>query len=155
MSGESAGASLAIAAVMVLKKTDENLPAGIVTLSPFIDCTLSRADVSQNDGEDPIVEQDTLAYMVSSYFQDHDPKDPLVSPIFGDLTGFPPLLVQAGKKEVLVDHAISLAKKAKEFKVDVTLELYDERLHIFSMFPYLPNAENALRSVEKFIIGRN
>ena len=88
--------------------------------------------------------------MVSNYFQDNNPKDPLVSPIYGDLTGLPPILIQAGKKEVLVDEALRLARRAKACNVDTTLELFDERLHIFSMFPYLPNAKEALKSIERF-----
>ena len=124
--------------------------SSILALSPFVDCTLASRSIEQRDGEDPIVERDTLTFMVSNYFQDNDPRDPFVSPIFGDFTGLPPILIQAGKKEVLVDEALRLAQRAKASNVDTTLELFDERLHIFSMFPYLPNAKDALKSVERF-----
>ena len=150
LSGESAGVSLAIAATTQLIESGDDVPARIYALSPFVDCTLSSRSIEQRDGEDPIVERDTLAYMVSNYFQDNNPKDPLVSPIYGDLTGLPPILIQAGKKEVLVDEALRLARRAKACNVDTTLELFDERLHIFSMFPYLPNAKEALKSIERF-----
>lgn len=150
ISGESAGAGLAVATTMALRDEGIELPGGIFALSPFVDCTLASDSIDRRDGEDPIVERDTLTYMVTGYFQAHDLKDPLVSPIFGDFTGLPPLLIQAGEKEVLVEEATRLADRAKAAGVPVTLELYDERLHIFSMFPFLPNAEKALRSVGEF-----
>ena len=146
-SGESAGAGLAIAAAMALRDAGDPLPAGIVVLSPFVDCALKGETIHRRNGEDPIVEIDTLAYMVSSYFQEHSPTDPLVSPIYGDFRGLPPLHIQAARQEVLVDEAIRLAERAKEDGVDVKLELYDERLHIFSLFPILPNAARAVESL--------
>ena len=150
VSGESAGVALAIAATMKLRGLGSGIPAGIIALSPFIDCTLSSKSIDQRDGDDPIVERDTLTFMVSNYFQDNDPSDPFISPIFGDFTGLPPILIQAGNKEVLIDEALRLAERAKASNIDTTLELFDERLHIFSMFPYLPNAEKALKSIEQF-----
>jgi salicylate hydroxylase len=153
-SGESAGAGLAVAAAMALRDAGDPLPAGIVALSPFVDCALKGETIHRRNGEDPIVEIDTLAYMVSSYFQKSSPADPLVSPIYGNFAGLPPMLVQAGRKEVLVDEAIGLAERAKAHGVDATLELYDERLHIFSLFPFLPNAARARASIGAFIAGR-
>ena len=150
LSGESAGVALAIAATMKIRGLGSDIPAGIIALSPFIDCTLSSKSIDQRDGDDPIVERDTLTFMVSNYFQDNDPSDPFISPIFGDFTGLPPILIQAGNKEVLIDEALRLAERAKASNIDTTLELFDERLHIFSMFPYLPNAEDALKSIKRF-----
>jgi salicylate hydroxylase len=150
-SGESAGAGLAIAAAMALRDAGEPLPAGIVALSPFVDCALAGEAIHRRNGEDPIVEVDTLAYMVSSYFQERSPVDPLVSPIYGDFRGLPPMLVQAGAKEVLVEEAVRLVERAKAHGVAAALELYDERLHIFSLFPFLPNAARALASIAAFV----
>ena len=152
LSGESAGAGLAIAAVMALRDAGDKLPAGIVALSPFIDCALKGEAIHRRNGEDPIVEIDTLAYMVSSYFQKHSPADPLVSPIYGDFRGLPPMLIQAGRKEVLVDEALGLEARAKAQGVAATLELYDERLHIFSLFPFLPSAARAIDSIRVFML---
>lgn len=150
LSGESAGVSLAVATAMKLRDAGVALPAGIIGLSPFVDCTLTNESIDRRDGEDPIVERDALAYMVSGYFQEHSPADPLVSPVYGDFEGLPPLLIQAGEKEVLVEEATRLAECARAAGVPVSLELYDERLHIFPMFPFLPNAEAALASVSQF-----
>jgi len=112
---------------------------------------LKGETIHRRNGEDPIVELDTLAYMVSSYFQERPATDPLVSPIYGKLGGLPPMLIQAGRNEVLVDEATRLAERAKAEGVDATLELYDERLHIFSLFPFLPNAAHAMDSVRAFM----
>jgi acetyl esterase/lipase len=150
-SGESAGAGLAIAAAMALRDAGDPLPAGIVALSPFVDCALKGEAIHRRNGEDPIVEIDTLAYMVSSYFQTQSPTDPLVSPVYGDFRGLPPMLIQAGRREVLVDEAVQLAERAKAHGVEAALELYDERLHIFSLFPFLPNAARALSAVRSFV----
>lgn len=153
-SGESAGAGLAIAAAMALRDAGEKLPAAIVALSPFADCTLKGEAIHRRNGEDPIVEIDTLAYMVSSYFQERSPADPLVSPVHGYFRGLPPLLIQAGRKEVLVEEAQRLAERAKAAGVDTELDLYDERLHIFSLFPFLPNASRALEAIRAFLARR-
>lgn len=150
-SGESAGAGLAIAAAMALRDAGDPLPAAIVALSPFVDCTLKGEAIHRRNGEDPIVELDTLAYMVSSYFQERSPADPLVSPVNGNFAGLPPLLIQAGRNEVLVDEAARLAARAKAAGVDAQIELYDERLHIFSLFPFLPNAARALDGIRVFV----
>ncbi len=150
-SGESAGCGLALAAAMTLRDAGEKLPAGIVALSPFVDCTLKSDSIDRLAGEDPIIERDTLTYMVTNYFQSAAADDPLVSPIYGDFRGLPPLLIQAGRNEVLVDEATRLDARAQDAGMDVTCELYDERLHIFSMFPFLPNAESALGSVAGFV----
>ena len=152
--GESAGAGLAIAAAMALRDAGDPLPAGIVALSPFVDCALKGEAIHRRNGEDPIVEIDTLAYMVSSYFQTSSPVDPLVSPIYGNFAGLPPILIQAGRSKVLVDEAARLAERAKAQGVETTLELYDERLHIFSLFPFLPNAARALASIGAFVARR-
>jgi len=155
ISGESAGAGLAVATAMALRDAGDPLPAGIVALSPFVDCALKGEAIHRRNGEDPIVEIDTLAYMVSSYFQQSAPLDPLVSPVYGDFRGLPPMLIQAGAKEVLAEEAQRLAERAKAHGVDVSLEFYDERLHIFSLFPFLPNAARALDSIGRFAARRS
>ena len=150
-SGESAGAALALATAMRLRDAGEELPAGILVLSPFVDCTLQSDSIDRLDGEDPIIERDTLTYMATGYFQDNPPDNPLVSPVFGDFAGLPPLLIQAGRNEVLVDDAIRLDARARAAGTDVTCTLYDERLHIFSMFAFLPNAAAAMDEIAAFI----
>ena len=84
----------------------------------------------------------------------HSRFDPLVSPVHGYFRGLPPLLIQAGRKVVLVEEAQFLAERAKAAGVETELELYDERLHIFSLFPFPPNASRALEAVAAFLARR-
>jgi salicylate hydroxylase len=150
LSGESAGAGLAVATAVALRNAGISKPAGIILLSPFVDCALKSPSIDASANKDPIIDRDILTYMATSYFQSHSPIDPAVSPVYADLKGLAPLLIQAGSKEVLVDDAIRLADQAKSAGVDVVLSLYQERLHIFSLYPFLPNAKNALAEIKDF-----
>ena len=150
VSGESAGGGLAVAAVMSLRDAGLPMPAGIAVLSPLADNSLSSPSIDERDGQDPIVDRDILTFMATGYFQGENPRHPLVSPIHGDFTGLPPLLIQAAAKEVLVDDAGRLADAARKGGVDVTLHLHDERLHIFAVFPFLDSATRAMEEVSSF-----
>lgn len=150
LSGESAGAGLAFAVALALRDSNERLPAGIIALSPIADFTLTSPSIDKFEGQDPVVDRDILTYMATNYFQSHSPSEPLVSPLFGDFKGLPPMLIQAGRSEVLIDEAQRLAAKAKAAGVNVTLGIYEERMHIFSLFPFLPSAVKALEQVGEF-----
>jgi salicylate hydroxylase len=150
LSGESAGAGLAMSTALALR--DENIakPAGIILLSPFVDCSLKSPSVETCGNKDPIIDRDILTYMSTGYFQFNAADDPGISPVYASLADLPPLLIQAGKKEVLVDDAIRLAERATSMGNSVDLSLYDERLHIFSLYPFLPNAKKALEEIGAF-----
>jgi salicylate hydroxylase len=119
-------------------------------LSPFVDCSLASPSIEVCEGKDPIIDRDILTYMSTSYFQSHQATDPRVSPVYADLGGLPAILVQASRREVLVDDAVRLADRARDAGTDVKLSLYDERLHIFSLYPFLPSAERALHEIRDF-----
>ena len=149
-SGESAGGGLVMSSLMTIRDAGIPLPAKALVLSPFVDCTLASESVAKLEGHDPIIDRDILTYMGTSYFQSVAPSDPRISPVFGDFRGLPPLLIQGSEYEVLVDDARRLAAAAKRDGVSVTLELYPERLHIFSVFPFLNNSKKALQSFAAF-----
>lgn len=153
LSGESAGGGLAISTAVAIRDAGLPGPAGIVVLSPLVDCSLSSPSIDRGQGKDPIIDRDLLTYMVCSYFQSHSPKDPRVSPVNANLAGLPPLLIQASRDEVLVDDATRLAERARQAGVSVQLSLYQERLHAFSLFPFLPNAQRALEEIRAFANG--
>jgi salicylate hydroxylase len=150
ISGESAGGGLAVATAMSLRDSGVGLPAGLMVLSPFVDCTLGSKSIDARAGQDPILDRDILTYMATSYFQGHPASDPLISPVFGDFKGLPPLLIQAARDEGLVDDAKRLAERAREGGVTVDLHLYEERMHIFSLFPFLESAAEALSEISEF-----
>lgn len=151
LSGESAGGGLAISAAVAIRDAGLPQPAGVMVLSPFVDLSLQSPSIDRLEGADPIIDRDILTYMSTGYFQKESAKDPRISPVFADLTGLPPLLIQASRDEVLIDDARRLADRAEASKVEVIFSVYDERLHIFSLYPFLPNSDVALREVADFV----
>lgn len=150
ISGESAGSGLAVSMVMAARDQGLPRPAGVVALSPFVDCTLASDSIIQREGQDPIIDRDILTYMGTSYFQGTPASDPRISPIYGDFTDLPPMLIQVAESEVLVDDARRLAAAAKQAGVPVDLQLYPERMHIFSLFPFIDSTKGALDAISIF-----
>ncbi len=147
LSGESAGGGLAVALALALRTSGDPLPAGILAVAPFTDLTLSGASVRAFNGDDPAANRDLLTFMGASYFQGHEPTDPLVSPLFGDLTGLPPLFVTATQGECLLDDTTRLAERAEKAGVDVTLRLVEDSVHVYTIFPFLPETHRTMEEV--------
>ena len=147
VSGESAGGGLAVALVLALRNAGEALPAAILAVAPFADLTLSGPTIKAFNGDDPAANRDLLTFMGASYFQGHEPTDPLVSPLFGDLAGLPPLFVTATQGEVLLSDTTRLAERAQKAGVDVTLRLVDDSVHVYTIFPFLPETKSTMQEV--------
>src|SRR5258707_12011341 len=147
ISGESAGGGLAVALVLALRNAGDPLPAAILAVAPFADLTLSGPSVRAFNGDDPAANRDLLTFMAASYFQGHEPTDPLVSPLFGDLAGLPPLFVAAAQGEVLLSDATRLAERAQKAGVEVTLRLIEDSDHVYPVFPFLPAPPSTMEEV--------
>ena len=147
VSGESAGGGLAVALVLALRTAGDPLPAGILAVAPFSDLTVSGQSVREFNGDDPAANRDLLKFMGASYFQGHEPTDPLVSPLYGDLTGLPPLFVTASQGEVLLSDTTRLAERAEQAGVDVTLRLVEDSVHVYTIFPFLPETQSTMEEV--------
>lgn len=147
VSGESAGGGLAVALVLALRNAGDPLPAAIFAVAPFADLTLSGPSIKAFNGGDPAANRDLLTFMGASYFQGHEPTDPLVSPLFGDLAGLPPLFVTATEGEVLLSDATRLAERAEKSGVDVTLRLVEDSVHVYTIFPFLPETKSTMEEV--------
>ena len=147
VSGESAGGGLAVALLLALRSAGEPLPAAIFAAAPFADLTLSGPTIKAFNGDDPAANRDLLTFMGASYFQGHEPTDPLVSPLFGDLAGLPPLFVTATQGEVLLSDTTRLAERAQKAGVDVTLRLVDDSVHVYTIFPFLPETKSTMEEV--------
>lgn len=147
LSGESAGGGLALALALALRTAGDPLPAGILAVAPFTDLTVSGASVRTFNGDDPAANRDLLTFMGASYFQGHEPTDPLVSPLFGDLAGLPPLFVTATQGECLLDNTTRLAARAEKAGVDVTLWLVEDSVHVYTIFPFLPETKGTMEEL--------
>ncbi|MET7353679.1 alpha/beta hydrolase fold domain-containing protein [Streptomyces mirabilis] len=150
--GESAGAGLAGALLVRAREQSLPMPAAGVLFSPYADLTLSGASMTTKIAVDPSFTPDAIAVRAKDYTGAADPADPLISPVFANLRGLPPLLIQAGSNELLLDDAVRLAARAAADDVPVTLEVTPGVPHLFQAFaPMLDEGEAALSRVTAFL----
>jgi len=152
LSGDSCGANLALA--LALKIRDEGLPqvSGLILLSPFLDLTLSSESLRYNRKHDALLSIETLEAGIDYYLPKFmDTADPAISPVFADLSGLPPILVQVGSKEILLDDAQRFKEKAEQAGVDLTYKLYTGMWHNFQMFhTWFDEGKQALADLAEF-----
>ena len=155
ISGDSAGGGLALSLLIGLRDAGEPLPACCAVMSPWADATLSGDSVAENGAADPIVAPKFIAAMAEMRFGDDDDReDPLVSALFADWHGIPPLLLFASRVETLRDDAVRVAEKARAAGVDATLELYDDMVHVWPFFyGQLPEADLAIEQYTAFVLA--
>jgi monoterpene epsilon-lactone hydrolase len=152
LAGDSAGGNLVVAMLLALKQSDDKLPAAGVRLSPIFDLALTGESVSTRAARDPMILASSLQKCSAAYRGDADPRDPLMSPLYGDLAGLPPLLLQCGSEEMLRDDSARLAAKAKAAGVDVTFEEWDEMVHVWHLFAdRLSDGRRALTRIGGFV----
>jgi epsilon-lactone hydrolase len=151
--GDSAGAGLAMALIGRLRDGHEELPVCAWLVSPWTDLTMSGSTFASKDSVDPIIHKEYLYELVDAYLPaGMDRKNPRVSPLYADLTGFPPLLIQVGSAETLLDDATRLAKAAGAADVSVTLEIWPHMIHAWPLWnAHLEDGRRALASAGAFI----
>lgn len=151
--GDSAGAGLAVALLTVLRDQHMPLPAAAVAMSPWVDMEALGSSFVDNAERDPVTRRDTLLLMARTYLgRGGDPRTPLASPIHADLSRLPPLLVQAGSDEVLLDDARQLVLRAQEYGTDARLSLWPGMFHTFQLFTgRLREADTALAEAAVFL----
>lgn len=151
--GDSAGGGLELALCMYLKDKGQPLPAGIIAMSPWTDLTASGPSYEENYELDPLFgnTRDSLIYN-KDYVQDNDPRNPYISPLFGEYEGFPPMLIQVGSIEMLLSDSELVAEKAREAGVPVKLTSYEGMFHIFQMaLKLIPESRDAWVEIGKFL----
>jgi len=152
VAGESAGAGLAVALLVSARQQKLPMPAAGVLFSPYADLTLSGQSMAAKATADPAFGPDGFGMRVTDYVGTADPADPLISPVFADLHGLPPLLIQAGSNELLLDDAVRLAARAAADDVRVTLEVTPGVPHVFQAFAaMLDEGDAALNRVAEFL----
>ncbi|HJY93902.1 MAG TPA: alpha/beta hydrolase, partial [Streptosporangiaceae bacterium] len=143
--GESAGGGLAIATLVNARDHGLPLPAAAFVMSPYADLTLAGTTMETKREADPLLSREALQARVPDYTAGQDAALGLISPVFADLSGLPPLIIQAGTHEVLLDDAIRLARQAAITDVEVTLDITPEVPHVFqAYYPILDEAAAAL-----------
>jgi acetyl esterase/lipase len=132
--GESAGGGLAIATLVNARDHGLPLPAAAFVMSPYVDLTLAGTTMETKRDVDPLLSRELLQPRVADYTQGQDAALGLISPVFADLSGLPPLIIHAGSHEVLLDDAVRLARQAATADVQVTLEITPKVPHVFQGF---------------------
>jgi acetyl esterase/lipase len=147
--GESAGGNLAITSMLLLRDTGYPLPAGSVLISPAVDFEGSGTFYTKND---PMADAHFVMRQLDAYRGGADPRDPLLSPLYADLAGLPPLLLQIGSEEILRSGVEELAKHAKNAGVEATLEIWPGMWHYWHIFiSSLPPARQAMDRIVEFL----
>ncbi|HXD64591.1 MAG TPA: alpha/beta hydrolase [Solirubrobacteraceae bacterium] len=150
--GESAGGGLAVATMVNARDHGLPLPAAAFVMSPYADLTLAGTTMDTKREVDPLLSRELLQTRVTDYTSGQDAALGLISPVFADLSGLAPLIIQAGTHEVLLDDAVRLARQAATADVEVTLDITPRVPHVFQTFyPVLDEAAAALDRAGQFL----
>lgn len=153
--GDSAGAQIAVAAMLAARDQSLALPAAIVLISPWLDLALRGESIITRAGRDRLTTHDGLASAAGHYLGDLDPGDPRVSPVYADLRGLPPILIQAGDDEILLSDAQRLADSARRAGVEATLEVWPEMWHVWHAWAAaVPEARDAIARIGVYVRER-
>ena len=136
VAGDSAGGNLALSLVLKLKQEGRLLPRGVILMSPWTDLTASGKSHVTRAEIDPVLNADYLKEMTLNYAEGKDLKNPLISPLFGDFTGFPPTYIQVGDNEMLLNDATMLHKRMVKANVSVKMDVFKGMWHVFQMSPF-------------------
>jgi len=149
--GDSAGGGLAVALQFELLEFHQQLPLCSVLLSPYLDLTGTGKSLAHNAKNDRFLDVFEMRRWAEWYAGEHDFDDPMISPLFGDLHGFPPILVQASQSEVLYNDSTRFVKKAKKQGVQVEFQKWKGLIHWWHMFGGMPEAVEAIDNIIKFV----
>ena len=151
--GDSAGGGLAVAAMVALRSVGEPLPAAGVCISAWTDMESTGQSHTTNAESDPSVSKERLLKIAKVYLAGKEPTAPLASPIHADLSGLPPLLLQVGSIEVLLDDSTLLKSRAEAAGVSVEMEVWDDMPHVWHHYaPILPEARKAIGRIGEFVL---
>ena len=150
--GDSAGGGLVLAALVAIRYLGEPMAGAGVCISPWIDMEGLGDSMISNAEVDPVVQKEGLEYMAGLYLGDLDRRAPLAAPLYADLRELPPILIQVGGDETLLDDSTRLADKLKESNVPFELEVWEDMFHVWHAFaPILPEGQQAIDQAGEFI----
>lgn len=153
VAGDSAGGGLAAALLLVIRDRGRPAPAGAVLLSPLLDLAATGESMITKAADDPMVSAGNVRATAARYLgPDGDPRRPLASPLYADLKGLPPLLIQVGTAECLLDDARRFADRARDAGVVVDLEVWDDMIHVWQVFAaILDEGQSAIDAIGRFV----
>jgi monoterpene epsilon-lactone hydrolase len=154
LAGDSAGGGLVVTTLLAARDRGLELAAAGVLLSAFTDLTVSRGSYESRAAVDPMDKKASIEIVARAYLKGSgaDPRDPRASPIYADLHGLPPLLVQVGDREIVLDDSLDFAAAARAARVDVTLIVHQRMVHVFQQFAAdVPEAAAAIATIGTFL----
>jgi monoterpene epsilon-lactone hydrolase len=150
--GDSAGGGLALSMLLALRAAGARMPMAAILLAPWTDLTVSSSSYDKLKKFDPIITREGLREAGLLYAGKRDPADPLLSPLFADLAGLPPLLIHVGGDEVMLDDSRKFAERAKDAGVPVSYSMFDGMWHVFhSAGMDVPEARRAIDEIGGFV----
>jgi len=156
--GDSAGGNLTLASLLKFRELGLPMPSGAVLISPWADLSATGDSLRENRKDEPYIPVSVLKFICSVYVGENSPQDPMISPIYADYTGLPPLLIQVGGIEVLLSDAERVAEAARRAGIPVKLSVYEDMMHVFQALAYvIPEGKEAVREIGRFVhkhIGR-
>jgi acetyl esterase/lipase len=155
IAGDSAGGGLTVATLVALRDAGVTLPAAAVCLSPWVDLEGIGESMTSKASVDPMIRVEPLRRLGKLYLGTHDPRTPLAAPLYADLSGLPPLYIQVGTAETLLDDSTRIAERARKAGVTVTLEPWEDMIHVFQAFAVLlPEGQQAIDRIGTFLRER-
>ncbi len=156
IAGDSAGGGLTLATLVALRDLGLPAPAAGVCISPWTDLQGSGESMRTRAVQDPVVSREMILSLAKLYVGEHgDFRDPLAAPLYADFTGLPPLLIQVGDAETLLDDSTRVAERAEAAGVDVVLQIWEEMPHVWQWFaPILPEGQEAIDKIGEFVLKR-
>ena len=151
VAGDSAGGNMALVLCHRLKAMGRRLPARLILMSPWTDMTASGRSYTERAALDPTISLAYIKAVRTAYARGHDLADPLLSPLFGDFSGFRPTLIQAGSNELLLSDSIRLRDRMNAAQAPCRLEVWNDMWHVFQMFP-IRRANLAMESIGRFLL---
>ena len=151
VAGDSAGGNMALVLCHRLRAAGRRLPGRLILMSPWTDMTASGKSYAERADIDPTISLDYIKAVRSAYARDADLSSPLLSPLFGDFTCFPPTLIQVGSNEILLSDSIRLRDRMLAARVPCQLEVWNDVWHVFQMFP-IKKANQAMESIGRFLL---
>ena len=150
--GDSAGAGLAVATIYELRDMEESPPKKLILMSGWFDVTLENPDIEKNYNQDPMLSRQRLTESADSYVGSDNRKNPLISPLYGDVSLLPPTLIQIGTSDIFLWENRELHRKCLDTSVIVQYEEYPNTFHDFMMVGFLPEAKKARKSQAEFLL---